>query len=78
MAGIWVAVLLIATVGCVAVVFMMRRVHDEISPTIRAFAELRGALAPVVSTVHADTDRLNARLATRDAAREPGRQVPRG
>jgi len=52
---------------------MMRRVHDEISPTIRAFAELRGALAPVVSTVHADTDRLNARLATRDAAREPGR-----
>ena len=73
MAGIWAGVLLLAVLGCVALLVMLRRVHDEISPTIRAFAELRGALAPVVSTVHADTDRLNARLATRDAAREPGR-----
>jgi len=78
MAGIWVGVLLLAAFGCGALVVMMRRVHDEISPTIRAFAELRGALAPVVATVRSDAEQLDARLAVRGAAREPGRQVPRG
>lgn len=73
MAGILVAVLVLASVGCFAVVVMMRRVHDEISPTIREFAELRGALAPAAATVRTDADQLHARLASREAARETGR-----
>lgn len=68
MIALWTAIAVLAALGAIALVVSTRRVRDEVTLTVRAFAELRSALAP-------------ASLAVRDQAaalREQRERLTRG
>lgn len=72
MSVLLLAFLVTAILSIVAAVFALRRVHDELGPTIRAFEHFRSALEPAVAGLRSDANATRRRLAGpgRDADRQ--------
>ncbi|MBM3674333.1 MAG: hypothetical protein FJW88_05155 [Actinobacteria bacterium] len=69
MITLWSTVAVLAALGSVALVLAARRVRDEVTLTVRAFAELRSALAPATFAVRDEAVALRER---RDALTQGG------
>ena len=55
-------VVVMAALGAGLVAWLTRRVHDEIDPTVRAFAEFRAALTPSVVELRSEQHLVRARI----------------
>lgn len=75
MIALWSTVAVLAAVGGVALVLATRRVRDEVTLTVRAFAELRSALAPATVAVRDEAAALRERT---DALTRGGSEHPWG
>jgi len=67
--AVWILLGVLALGGALAVARSVRRLRDELVPTLDAFGDLRGALVPVTAAVASDAERLRQRLAEREAGR---------
>jgi len=69
--ALWVAVGAAILLVAGALWVTARRAHDDVTPTVTAFAEFRAALGPAVAEVERERGALAATLARR--RREPAR-----
>ena len=65
----------LVALGAGLVAWLTRRVHDEIAPTVRAFAEFRAALTPSVIELRHEQDLVRARI---DRLTRPGNGASQG
>lgn len=55
MTSLWVLVVAITVIGTFVLALALRHAHDEVEPTVRAFAAFRDALRPAVAGLRADS-----------------------
>ena len=73
MSQVWIAIAIVAALGAVALVRSLRRVRDEVGPTIEAFADLRAALRPAIAAVRVESAAVHRRLERRGPGTAPHR-----